>query len=93
MGSKLKAGIIPAAFRGSHYNALMLPTVPLTALPSWQEQLADLITDPVELLQLLQIDAVRAGYDPAALRNFPLRVTRCYAARMQVGNADDPLLR
>ena len=79
------------------YNAPMLRTIPTHSLPtaaplSWQEQLADLITDPLALLALLQLDPVTAGYDPAALADFPLRVTRSYAARMQVGNARDPLL-
>ena len=34
------------------YNADMLRTIPLQNRPSWQEQLADLITDPLELLAL-----------------------------------------
>jgi len=37
------------------YNADMLRTIPLQNRPSWQEQLADLITDPLELLALLQL--------------------------------------
>ncbi|MES2606452.1 MAG: EF-P beta-lysylation protein EpmB [Pseudomonadota bacterium] len=74
----------------------MLRTIPLTIAPvsalPWQEQLADLITDPLELLALLKLTPESAGYDPAALADFPLRVTRTYVARMQVGNARDPLL-
>ena len=75
------------------YNVPMLRTIPLSSPPlSWQEQLADLITDPLELLTLLRLDPVTAGYDPAALADFPLRVTRSYVGRMQVGAARDPLL-
>jgi EF-P beta-lysylation protein EpmB len=74
------------------YNADMLRTIPLQNRPSWQEQLADLITDPLELLALLQLSPAAVGYDAAALQGFPLRVTRAYAARMQRGNARDPLL-
>ena len=74
------------------YNADMLRTIPLQNRPSWQEQLADLITDPLELLALLQLSPEAVGYDAAALQGFPLRVTRAYAARMQRGNARDPLL-
>ncbi|MCH8544080.1 MAG: EF-P beta-lysylation protein EpmB [Alcanivorax sp.] len=59
----------------------------------WQQAQADVITDPGELLALLRLDAADL---PAALRaaaDFPLRVPRAYAARMQAGDAHDPLLR
>jgi EF-P beta-lysylation protein EpmB len=74
------------------YNAGMLRTIPLQNRTSWQEQLADLITDPLELLALLQLEPAAVGYDAAALQGFPLRVTRSYAARMQRGAPKDPLL-
>ncbi|SCC45580.1 EF-P beta-lysylation protein EpmB [Kosakonia oryziphila] len=57
-------------------------------------QLADVITDPDELLRLLKIDTdenLTAGRE--AKRLFPLRVPRSFAARMQPGNPNDPLLR
>jgi len=59
----------------------------------WLIQLADVITDPDELLRLLKIDTdenlIAGG---AAKRLFPLRVPRAFAARMQPGNPQDPLL-
>lgn len=70
----------------------MLRTLPLAPQLSWQEQLADLVTDPLQLLQMLDLDAEAVGYSEQALQSFPLRVTRAYAARMQKGNAGDPLL-
>jgi EF-P beta-lysylation protein EpmB len=70
----------------------MPQTLPLHALSSWQDQLADLITDPLELLQLLHLNPTQVGYSEAALRAFPLRVPRVYAARMERGNPRDPLL-
>lgn len=70
----------------------MPQTLPLRAVSSWQDQLADLITDPLELLQLLQLSPADIGYSEAALREFPLRVPRVYAARMRVGDPSDPLL-
>ena len=70
----------------------MLRTIPLTSRPSWQEQLADLVTDPLELLALLQLTPAATGYSAQALQDFPLRVTRAYIGRMQRGNARDPLL-
>lgn len=57
-------------------------------------QLADVITDPDELLRLLKIDTdenLTAGRE--AKRLFPLRVPRSFAARMQPGDPNDPLLR
>ena len=57
-------------------------------------QLADVLTDPDELLRLLNIDAdenLLAGRE--AKRLFALRVPRAFVARMEKGNPDDPLLR
>lgn len=59
----------------------------------WLSQLADVITDPDELLRLLKIDAdenLLSGRE--AKRLFPLRVPRAFAARMEKGNPYDPLL-
>ena len=60
----------------------------------WLSQLGDVITDPDELLRFLNIDAdenLIAGRE--ARRLFALRVPRAFAARMEKGNPDDPLLR
>lgn len=81
----------------------MLRTIPLspTTVPAsattWQEQLADLVTELPDLLATLQLEAGQlhaAGLDvsEAALRQFPLRVPRPYLARMKPGDVHDPLL-
>ena len=60
---------------------------------NWQQSLADVITDPKELRQYLGLGS---GPDPLgrdALDQFPLRVPRGFAARMEKGNWHDPLLR
>ena len=60
----------------------------------WLVQLADVITDPDELLRVLNIDTdenLTAGRE--AKRLFPLRVPRAFIARMEKGNPNDPLLR
>ncbi|MBH8414622.1 KamA family radical SAM protein, partial [Klebsiella pneumoniae] len=60
----------------------------------WLHQLADVITDPDELLQLLSLNThpeLPQGRD--ARRLFALRVPRAFAARMRRGDANDPLLR
>lgn len=59
----------------------------------WLHQLADVITDPDELLQLLGLDShpeLQGGAN--ARRLFALRVPRAFAARMQKGDPQDPLL-
>ncbi|BDH47473.1 EF-P beta-lysylation protein EpmB [Salmonella enterica subsp. enterica serovar Choleraesuis] len=57
-------------------------------------QLAEVVTDPHELLRLLELDdnaELLAGADARKL--FPLRVPRGFIARMERGNPNDPLLR
>ncbi len=59
----------------------------------WLVQLADVITDPDELLHFLNVESnesLLAGRD--ARRLFALRVPRAFAARMEKGNPNDPLL-
>lgn len=60
----------------------------------WLHQLADVITDPLELLQQLRLSHLpdlRAGAQ--ARRLFPFRVPRAFVQRMHAGDAADPLLR
>ena len=59
----------------------------------WLTQLGDVITDPDELLHILELNADKellAGRD--ARRLFALRVPRAFVARMEKGNPNDPLL-
>ena len=60
---------------------------------NWQSQLSDLITDPLELLETLQLspDHLLSGAILAS-QAFKLRVPRAFVAKMQVGNPFDPLL-
>ena len=59
----------------------------------WQSQLSDLVTDPQELLQLLNLSAddLLSGAI-LATEQFKLRVPRAFVGKMQVGNPLDPLL-
>ncbi len=70
----------------------MLKTIPLHNQSSWQDCLADLITDPIELLKLLDIQPDQLDLSMDVLREFPLRVPRSFVNRMQLGNPNDPLL-
>ncbi|TCV98984.1 EF-P beta-lysylation protein EpmB [Biostraticola tofi] len=60
----------------------------------WLHQLADVITDPLELLQQLRLSHYPDLLEGAAARRlFPLRVPRAFVARMTKGDPADPLLR
>ena len=60
--------------------------------PDWQTALAQAITDPAELLALLQLDPELLPAARRAARDFALRVPRGFVARMRKGDAQDPLL-
>lgn len=60
----------------------------------WLTQLADVITDPHELLQILGLaDNATLLQGSEARRLFALRVPRAFVARMKKGDPNDPLLR
>jgi EF-P beta-lysylation protein EpmB len=58
----------------------------------WQTELAAGFTDPDDLLAYLRLPPAAFPGLGAAVRQFPFRVTRSYAARMEPGNPADPLL-
>jgi EF-P beta-lysylation protein EpmB len=58
----------------------------------WQQLLADAVTDPTELCQLLGLDPELALAARPAARAFSLRVPRSFIARMRPGDRHDPLL-
>ena len=62
------------------------------SLPDWQQALAQAVTDPAELLSILNLDPALLPAAQAAAKLFPLRVPRSFVARMQPGNPADPLL-
>ncbi len=66
------------------------------AAASWQQQLAEAIRDPVQLLAELGLEPALLGDAAAVARaqaQFPLRVPRAFVARMRRGDPRDPLLR
>ncbi|WP_445660501.1 EF-P beta-lysylation protein EpmB [Acinetobacter sp. F16] len=60
---------------------------------NWQSQLSDLITDPLELLEALQLspDQLLSGAILAS-EQFKLRVPRAFVGKMNMGDPFDPLL-
>jgi EF-P beta-lysylation protein EpmB len=59
----------------------------------WQTALINAVTDPRELLELLELDLAWLDQANAAATLFPLKVPREFITRMQKGNINDPLLR
>ncbi|MGL6162695.1 EF-P beta-lysylation protein EpmB [Microbulbifer sp.] len=58
----------------------------------WQEEMADLVTDPRELIELLQLDSQQLPAALAAAEEFSLRVPRPFLKRVRPGDPRDPLL-
>jgi L-lysine 2,3-aminomutase len=63
------------------------------AIRNWQQELAEGFRRPEELLRYLGLSDADLPLSAAAMRDFPMRVPRSFAARMQPGKTDDPLLR
>jgi EF-P beta-lysylation protein EpmB len=61
--------------------------------PRWQRELAESITSPRELVELLGLPKHLVDGAERASQSFALRVTRSFVARMKRGDPDDPLLR
>ncbi|KAA8735513.1 EF-P beta-lysylation protein EpmB [Acinetobacter qingfengensis] len=60
---------------------------------NWQSQLNDLITDPFELISLLELSPEQLDHQALlANKQFKLRVPRQFVEKIQIGNPHDPLL-
>ncbi|MEW9798413.1 EF-P beta-lysylation protein EpmB [Alteromonas sp. CYL-A6] len=71
----------------------MIPKKAISVEHNWQKELAMSFTDPIALLEYLQIDPAGFVEDAHARTLFPMRVPRHFAALMEKGNPDDPLLQ
>lgn len=58
----------------------------------WRRELAAAVTDPAELLRLLELDPALLPAARRAAKLFGLRVPRAFIARMRRGDPRDPLL-
>lgn len=72
---------------------MIAATCPTETAPDWRRQWREAITDPHELLHILQLDTLADQIISPDRGEFPLRVPRNYVARMRPGDASDPLLR
>lgn len=60
---------------------------------SWQEQLAQAIRKPTDLLEFAGLEADSIGYSQQAIRQFPVRVPYAFANRIKKNDPNDPILR
>ncbi|KXI30268.1 EF-P beta-lysylation protein EpmB [Paraglaciecola hydrolytica] len=60
---------------------------------NWQKELAMAFSDPVELLNYLQLPLAEFDEDIKARALFPLRIPRPFAARMAKNDRHDPLFK
>lgn len=65
----------------------------LTFLDDWQREFSQSYTNPEELGKVLNLDAAWVEQQSAARTLFPMRVPRPFAALIEPGNPNDPLLR
>lgn len=61
--------------------------------PAWQKAQRDAVTDPEELIRLLELPDTLLPAARRAAKSFGLRVPRGFVTRMRRGDPDDPLLR
>ena len=59
----------------------------------WQKELANVITDPKMLLEMLEINPTDYLFHFNARKLFPVRVPKPFLDRMEKGNFNDPLLQ
>jgi EF-P beta-lysylation protein EpmB len=69
----------------------IIPKKPLSVESNWQKELATSFSDPKSLLEYLDLPLENFTQDIQARKLFPMRVPRSFAARMEKGNALDPL--
>lgn len=60
---------------------------------SWQEQLAQAIRQPADLLDFVGLKAGAIGYSQQAITQFPVRVPYAFANRIKKNDPNDPILR
>ncbi len=60
---------------------------------SWQKELANVVTDPKKLLEMLEIDPSEYAQHFEARKLFPVRVPVPFIQKMVKGNIHDPLLK
>ncbi|MFK7864684.1 MAG: EF-P beta-lysylation protein EpmB [Pseudohongiellaceae bacterium] len=71
----------------------MLKIISTQQSKSWQEILSELVTDPSELVSLLELDVSLKPLSLLANDQFPLKVPMPFVQKIAKGDWNDPLLR
>ena len=91
-----------STIKNNHQNVSKnIPTAETNNTPIWQQELRQCVTDPTELMQLLELDSeVRTKktneqrtLQQIVSQQFPLKVPRPFIAKMAKGDLEDPLLK
>lgn len=64
----------------------------LPGKPVWQQQIAEAITDPADLLSILDLKPEHFAHAADAHKLFTLKVPKTYINKIEKGNPEDPLL-
>ncbi|MBD1584587.1 EF-P beta-lysylation protein EpmB [Pseudoalteromonas sp. S16_S37] len=70
----------------------MIQTNEVNLHSNWQKELANVVTCPQTLLNMLGLEAYFDTKDVEARRLFPLRVPQAFIKKMRYGDKNDPLL-
>ncbi|MDA7745747.1 EF-P beta-lysylation protein EpmB [Psychromonas sp.] len=62
-------------------------------LPTWQKELANAVKNPLQLLEILEIEQQNDLISHLAKKQFPMLVPFPFIKKMQKGNINDPLLK
>ncbi|GEA12434.1 EF-P beta-lysylation protein EpmB [Alteromonas sp. KUL49] len=69
----------------------IIPKKAISVESNWQKELAQSFSDPLDLVNYLQLDTESYTQHSKARRLFPMRVPRHFADLMEKGNPQDPL--
>ena len=84
--------MIAATSHANQFDPIPFPPGSASGTATWQQLLADAISDPAELCAVLGLDPALVLPAIQAAKGFALRVPRSYVARMRYGDPADPLL-
>jgi len=62
-------------------------------LPTWQKELANAVKNPLQLLEILEIEHQKDLISQFARKQFPMLVPLPFVKKMKKGNINDPLLQ
>ena len=62
-------------------------------LPTWQKELANAVKNPLQLLEILEIEQENDLISQLARKQFPMLVPLPFVKKMKKGNINDPLLK